>query len=57
MSQMVEEKEASWPSSVLLVACLALLLAGYATSLLRGSAPASEIRVQMTEPRQTAALR
>jgi hypothetical protein len=48
MNEHVTDVRASgWPPAGVLLACLALLAAGYAVALLRGPAPAQEVRVVM----------
>jgi hypothetical protein len=44
MSESRQEGGSSWPSAGVLVACAVLLAAGYGVAVLRGPAPAQEVR-------------
>ena len=44
MSESREEDGSSWPPAGVLVACAVLLAAGYGVAVLRGPAPAREVR-------------
>jgi hypothetical protein len=46
---MTEKNEACWPSAACLMACLALVFAGYGVGILRGPAPEIEVQVKMAE--------